>query len=110
MLESLEKHFPDEAKWNRPEGGMSVWVRLPESLNSNQLLLQAAENGVTFISGDHFYASSPQQNMMRLSFTMAGPQSIEDAVKRLGSLVKSRLVKLKGQRARGRTDGLRALV
>ena len=110
MLESLEKHFPDEAKWNRPEGGMSVWVRLPESLNSNQLLLQAAENGVTFISGDHFYASSPQQNMMRLSFTMAGPQSIEDAVKRLGSLVKSRLVKLKGQRTRGRTDGLRALV
>ena len=110
MLESLEKHFPDEAKWNRPEGGMSVWVRLPESLNSNQLLLQAAENGVTFISGDHFYASSPQQNMMRLSFTMASPQSIEDAVKRLGSLIKSRLVKLKGQRARGRTDGLRALV
>lgn len=110
MLESLEKHFPDEAKWNRPEGGMSVWVRLPDSLNSNQLLLQAVENGVTFISGDHFYASSPQQNMMRLSFTMAGPQSIEEAVKRLGGLMKSRLVKMKKQRAKGRTDGLRALV
>jgi 2-aminoadipate transaminase len=110
MLESLEKHLPDEARWNRPEGGMSVWVRLPDSLNSNQLLLQAVENGVTFISGDHFYASSPQQNMIRLSFTMAGPQSIEDAVKRLGSLMKSQLVKMKKQRAKGRTDGLRALV
>lgn len=110
MLESMEKHFPDEARWNRPEGGMSVWVRLPDSLNSNQLLLQAVENGVTFISGDHFYASSPQQNMMRLSFTMAGPQSIEEAVKRLGGLMKSRLVKMKKQRAKGRTDGLRALV
>jgi 2-aminoadipate transaminase len=110
MLESLEKHFPDEARWNRPEGGMSVWIRMPDSLNSNQLLLQAVENGVTFISGDHFYASSPQQNMMRLSFTMAGPQSIEEAVKRLGGLMKSRLVKMKKQRAKRRTDGLRALV
>jgi DNA-binding transcriptional MocR family regulator len=110
MLESLEKYFPDEAKWSRPDGGMSVWVRLPDSLNSTQLLLQAVENGVTFISGDHFYASSPQQNMMRLSFTMASPQAIEEAVKRLGNLMKSRLVKMKKRRAQGRTDGLRALV
>ena len=110
MLESLEKHFPDEARWSRPEGGMSVWVTLPDFLNSNQLLLQAVENGVTFISGDHFYASSPQQNLMRLSFTMAGPQSIEEGVKRLGNLMKARLVKMKKQRATRRTDGLRALV
>ncbi|HLF83410.1 MAG TPA: PLP-dependent aminotransferase family protein [Blastocatellia bacterium] len=110
MLESLEKHFPDEARWNRPEGGMSVWVRLPDSLNSNQLLLEAVENGVTFINGDHFYASSPQQNMMRLSFTMAGAQSIEEAVKRLGNLMKSRLMKVKKQRAKARPDGVRALV
>jgi DNA-binding transcriptional MocR family regulator len=110
MLESLEKYFPDEAKWSRPDGGMSVWVRLPDSLNSSQLLLQAVENGVTFISGDHFYASPAQQNMMRLSFTMAGPQAIEEAVKRLGNLMKSRLVKMKKHRAAGRTDGLRALV
>jgi len=110
MLESLQKHFPDEAKWNRPEGGMSVWVRLPDSLNSKQLLNQAVENGVTFISGDHFYASSPQHNMMRLSFTMAGPQSIEEGVKRLGNLMKARLVKIKKQRAKRASDGLRALV
>jgi len=73
-------------------------------------LPQALENGVTFISGDHFYASSSQQNMMRLSFTMAGPQAIEEAVKRLGNIMKTRLVKLKKQRVTGRTDGVRALV
>jgi DNA-binding transcriptional MocR family regulator len=110
MLESLEKHLPDDAAWNRPEGGMSVWVRLPDSLNGKQLLIEAVENGVTFISGDHFYASSPQPNMMRLSFTMAGPQAIEEAVKRLGGLMKARLVKMRKQGTRGRTDGLRALV
>jgi DNA-binding transcriptional MocR family regulator len=89
---------------------MSVWVRLPDSLISKQLLIQALESGVTFISGDHFYSSSPQQNMMRLSFTMATSQAIEEAVKRLGTLMKARLVRIKKQRAQDRTDGLRALV
>jgi 2-aminoadipate transaminase len=110
MLESLDRHFPEEAKWTRPEGGMSVWVRLPQPLSSRQLLLQSIEEGVTFISGDHFYASSPQQNMMRLSFTMAGAQSIEEGVKRIGNLMKSRLVKMKKQRSTARPEGFRALV
>jgi 2-aminoadipate transaminase len=110
MLEALEKYFPDEARWSRPQGGMSVWVRLPESLSSKQLLHQAAESGVTFISGDHFYASSPQQSMMRLAFTMAGPRSIEEAVKRLGLLIKAQLLKVRKQRVAKAGDGLRALV
>src|SRR5438876_11396618 len=106
----MDEYFSDEAKWSRPDGGLSLWVRLPDSLNSTQLLLQAVENGVTFISGDHFYASSPQQNMMRLSFTMAGPQAIEEAVKRLGSMIKARLLKSRSERSMKRADGLRALV
>ena len=110
MLEALEKYFPEEAKWNRPQGGMAVWVRLPDSLNSRQLLPQAVENGVSFISGEHFYASSAQQNMMRLSFTMAEPRSIEEAIKRLGVLMKSKLVRIKKQRATAKGDAFRALV
>lgn len=110
MLEALEKYLPDDASWSRPQGGMSVWVRLPDSLSSTQLLHQAAESGVTFICGDHFFASSPQQNMIRLSFTMAGPQSISEAVKRIGVIMKAQLSKLRKQPASGRPDGLRALV
>jgi GntR family transcriptional regulator/MocR family aminotransferase len=110
MLEALEKHFPDDASWSRPDGGMSVWVRLPQSLNTSQLLVQAIESGVTFVSGEHFYSSSPQQNMMRLSFTMASPQAIEQGVKHLGSMIKARLVKSRSERSDRRADGLRALV
>lgn len=110
MLEALEKYFPGEMSWSHPEGGMSIWVRLPDSMSGSQLLHQAAESGVSFISGDHFYASSPQQNMIRLSFTMAGPQSIEEAIKRLGSLMKSRILKMKRQRSPRRAENLRALV
>jgi DNA-binding transcriptional MocR family regulator len=110
MLEALEKHFPKEASWSNPEGGMSVWVRLPESLGSGQLLHQAVEGGVTFVSGEHFYATSPLQNMMRLSFTMASPQAIEEAVKRLGTIIKARLQKVRRQRAPGHSEAFRALV
>jgi 2-aminoadipate transaminase len=110
MLEALERHFPDDAVWSKPDGGMSVWVRLPQSINTSQLLLQAAESGVTFVSGEHFYSSAPQQNMMRLSFTMAGPQAIEQAVKQLGSMIRSRLLKRGKERPLRANDGLRALV
>lgn len=110
MLEALDRYFPDEARWSRPEGGMSVWVHLPGSLSSRQLLHQAAESGVTFISGDHFFANSPQENVMRLSFTMAGPQAIDDAVKRLAAIIKTQSLKMKKQRGTMRADGLRALV
>ena len=110
MLEALDRYFPEEISWSKPEGGMSVWVRLPGGLSSRQLLHQAAESGVTFITGDHFFASSPQENALRLSFTMADPPAIDDAVKRLGSLVRAQLLKSKKQRGTARADGLRALV
>lgn len=110
MIEALEKHFPSEANWNKPEGGMAVWVRLPESLNAGQILLQAAEHGVIFSPGDQFYSSLPQQNMMRLSFTMVSPALIETAIERLGALIKGRLLSLKKQRAHPRAEAFRALV
>jgi 2-aminoadipate transaminase len=110
MLEALGRYFPEEAAWNKPEGGMAIWVRLPESVNANQLLLQASESGVVFIPGDHFYSSAPQTNRLRLSFTMADPPSIEEAVKRLGGLIKGRLSKMKKQHRFSRAEGFRALV
>ncbi len=110
MLDALEKYFPEEASWNRPEGGMAIWVRLPESLNTNQLLLQAVEQGVIFSPGEHFYSSQPRKNMMRLSFTMTTPALIEEAVRRLGGMIKGRLVSVKKQRALKAGDSFRALV
>jgi GntR family transcriptional regulator/MocR family aminotransferase len=110
MLEALEKHFPAEAAWNRPSGGMAIWVTLPESLNANQLLHQAAEHGVTFIPGNHFYSSSHRQNVMRLGFTIAGPAMIEEAIKRLGAIIKGQLSKARKQRELHKPSGVRAIV
>jgi 2-aminoadipate transaminase len=110
MLAALEKYFPEEATWTRPEGGMAIWVRLPQSLNSSQILLESAEKGVVFSPGEHFYSSLPQQNFMRLSFTTTGTASIEEAIKRLGAVIKGRLLSLKKQRGIRKGDGYAALV
>jgi 2-aminoadipate transaminase len=98
MLASLEKYFPDEASWNRPEGGMAIWVRLPESLNATNIQLQAAQRKVSFCPGERFYSCSPQVNTLRLSFTMCPPSMMEEAVKRLGIVIKTCLAGKRKQR------------
>jgi GntR family transcriptional regulator/MocR family aminotransferase len=110
MLQALERYLPEEAGWNKPEGGMAIWVKLPETLNANQLLPQASEQGVVFSPGEYFYACSPQPNTMRLSFTMASPAEIEEAIKRLGTVIKSRLASLKKHRQVGWAAAGRTLV
>lgn len=91
MLEALEKHFPAEARWSRPAGGMVIWVELPPYLSANEILVRSAERGVIFAPGDHFYPGAAPQNMMRLCFTIAAPPAIGTAIKHLGGLIKARM-------------------
>jgi 2-aminoadipate transaminase len=98
LLAALEQYFPDEATWNRPEGGMAIWVRLPESLNATNIQVQAAERKVSFCPGERFYSCSPELNTLRLSFTMCPQSMIEEAVKRLGLVIKASLVRKKKHR------------
>jgi 2-aminoadipate transaminase len=110
MLNAMERYFPEEAIWRKPEGGMAVWVRLPQYLNSNQILLESSEKGVIFSPGEHFYSSLPQQNMMRLSFSVTSPALIEEAIKRLGSVIKGRIQSLKKKRGLRKREEFAALV
>jgi GntR family transcriptional regulator/MocR family aminotransferase len=110
MLDALERYFPADTQWNKPAGGMAVWVRLPEQLNSTEVLHRAAERGVVFSPGDHFYSAAPRHNMMRLCFTIASPEKIEEGIKRLGSVVKERITSIRKQRAQRAPEAMRALV
>jgi 2-aminoadipate transaminase len=110
MLEALRRYFPADAEWTRPEGGMAVWVRLPAGINSSQLFLQAAEAGVIFSPGESFYCCAPEPNHLRLTFTQAAPAEIEEGVRRLGAIIKTRLAHLKRQRATTHNESCRALV
>ncbi len=87
MFAALRQYFQIGASWTEPEGGMAVWLRLPERVNSNELLAQAQQQGVYFTPGPRFYAGGAQANTLRLSFTTATPAQIETGVKTLGKLV-----------------------
>jgi DNA-binding transcriptional MocR family regulator len=110
MLDALARHLPTDARWNTPLGGMAVWVRLPDQLSATEVLLHAAERGVTFSPGEHFYSAQPQRNMMRLCFTIASPAMIEEGVRRLGLVIKERMASIKKQPAARAPEVMRALV
>lgn len=89
MLSALERHFPAEARWNRPAGGMFIWVTLPEGIDTGALLAQAIEQNVAFVPGAPFFAADPQVNTLRLSFVTVPAEKIEQGMEKLGVLVKA---------------------
>jgi 2-aminoadipate transaminase len=91
MLESLQRHFPPSVVWNRPEGGMFIWVELPAHIDSTELLQAAIEQHVAFVPGISFYANQPQPNTLRLSFVTVPPDKIEAGIARLGALLAARV-------------------
>lgn len=91
MLSALEEFFPAGTRWTRPEGGMFIWVRLPEHIDSMKLLDEAIQELVAFVPGAPFYANEPQRNTLRLSFVTVSPEKIREGVAKLGKLIKSKL-------------------
>ncbi|HEY6641930.1 PLP-dependent aminotransferase family protein [Povalibacter sp.] len=88
MLDALQQHFPKGCSWNEPEGGMFIWVRLPQHIDTMQLLDKAiAEEKIAFVPGAPFFANDPQHNTMRLSFVTVPKEKIEDGIARLGKLI-----------------------
>lgn len=110
MLDALEKYFPKDASWSRPEGGMCVWVTLPPPLDATHILSLSAPEGILFSPGEIFYLCAPPANRMRLTFSMAEAARIEDGVKRLGSILKKQLSQLRAQPARFKPAARTALV
>ncbi|HTG17611.1 MAG TPA: PLP-dependent aminotransferase family protein [Blastocatellia bacterium] len=109
MLAAMETHFPSEITWNKPKGGMAIWATLPASLSSSEILIHAAERGVVFSPGEHFYPGSARRNLLRLCFTMSSAPAIGEGIKRLGAVIKERIMIQKKSKVR-KTAGLRALV
>jgi len=88
MLDAMEEHFPDTASWTRPEGGMFIWVNLPEHLDGSRLLDRAIERNVAFVPGAPFYAGMPKANTLRLSFVTVSEQRIREGIATLGELIR----------------------
>ncbi|RJG01678.1 hypothetical protein D3878_08835 [Noviherbaspirillum sedimenti] len=91
MLSALEEFFPTGTRWTRPEGGMFIWVRPPEHIDSMKLLDEAVAELVAFVPSAPFYANDPQHNTLRLSFVTVPPEKIREGVAKLGKLIKAKL-------------------
>ncbi len=88
MLAALERDFPAEARWSRPEGGYFLWLDLPGGLRGDELLARAEEVGVAFVKGaDFFPAGSGQgESSVRLAYSFVSPDEIAEGVGRLAPL------------------------
>jgi len=93
MMAALEQNMPKGTKWVFPDGGLFTWVELPDSIDTTELLKEAADYKVAFIAGAGFFAGKTGEgkNCMRLSYGNVSPEKIEIGIKRLANLIKSKL-------------------
>lgn len=88
MLACLEKYMPDGVTWTKPEGGMFVWMTVAPHLDGAELLARSLETQkVAFVPGRAFFADGSNGNTLRLSFSQADEDEIEDGIQRLGKLL-----------------------
>ena len=90
MLRAIEEHFPSEAHYTRPSGGLFVWAELPLHIDTRELLLDAVKEKVAFVPGQGFHADSSGTNTMRLNFSNVPPDQLREGVRRLGLAIQRR--------------------
>ncbi len=86
MLEELEK-FPAGTKWTKPEGGLFIWVELPEGLDALELLQKAVEKKVAYVPGTHFCVDGKHENTLRLNFSNSSVEQIRTGMGILRNIV-----------------------
>ena len=92
MLEALSTHLAGTGvQWNTPDGGMFLWVKLPQGMNAVDLLPQAVDRNVAYVPGAAFYSGQAQANTLRLSFVTASVDQIRQGIAALAEVLKANL-------------------
>jgi 2-aminoadipate transaminase len=87
MLDALERHFPPQATWTHPEGGLFVWATLPEYIDTTDLLAKALREDVAFVPGAAAYVDGGGGSSMRLNFSGSNADEIREGIERIGHVV-----------------------
>ncbi len=88
MVSLIEEQFPEEIKCTKPEGGMFLWITLPEKLSSMELFSRAIKENVAFVPGIPFYVGGGGENTLRLNFSNSDEEKIEEGINRLAVIIK----------------------
>jgi 2-aminoadipate transaminase len=91
LLEALREHFPEQATWTEPRGGLFVWVTLPEELDTTDLLARALQRNVAFVPGRGAYLDGRGGSSMRLNFSGVSEADIREGVRRIGEVIGEQL-------------------
>ena len=90
MARALIAHFPQSVAWAKPQGGMFMWLQLPEHLDTSEMLKDAIAVDVAYVPGAPFFVDAPRHNTMRLGFATASPAAIESGIARLAQVIETR--------------------
>ncbi len=91
MLDSLAEHFPREAEWTHPQGGLFIWATLPGYIDTTDLLARALEDRVAFVPGRAAYVDGRGASSMRLNFSGVGEEDIREGIRRIGEVVREQV-------------------
>ena len=88
MLQALVRYFPTSISFTQPDGGMFLWGRLPDGMDSMELFKEAVKENVVFVPGDPFYTKSTNVPAFRLNFSCVDQETIEEGVQRMARALK----------------------
>ena len=91
MLEALAQHLPPEATWTEPNGGLFIWARLPDYIDTTDLLARALRENVAFVPGRAAYLDGRGGSEMRLNFSGVSDDDIREGVRRIGKVVREQV-------------------
>lgn len=88
MMDCFEKYLPEGVKWTNPEGGLFLFVYLPEHMDAEKLFKIAIANKVAFVLGTVFYCDGSGKNTLRINFSYCSDEQIVEGVRRLGQAIR----------------------
>jgi DNA-binding transcriptional MocR family regulator len=91
MVEAIRKEMPSEVRFVPPQGGLFLWLELPEHVHSRPLMRRCLERGVAVCPGEGFYPQSPELNTLRLNFSCMPPDRIREGIRRLALAIREAL-------------------
>lgn len=91
MLDALAEHFPPQAEWTRPGGGLFIWATLPDFIDTGDLLARALRDNVAFVPGEGAFLDGRGRSSMRLNFSGATEDRIREGIRRIGEVVKEQV-------------------
>ena len=91
MLEAIDENFPEGVETTRPDGGLFLWVVLPEKIDSKEMLKKAIDKNVGYVPGGAFFPNGGNKNTMRLNFSNMKEEKIVEGIQILGEVIRKEL-------------------